>query len=84
MGSNISDDELEELRRWLERHMSIGTKYVKVMSSRDSHVCPTCQEWDGNIYDIERAYEEDLIPHDDCENERCRCFYLPRKKKGMT
>lgn len=60
-----------------EHYSDIGVYGVLVMSQRDEHVCKPCLDQDGKVYTLEEAKDDPPIPHDACENDECRCSYLP-------
>lgn len=50
---------------------------VSILTQRDADVCHSCRPLDGKEYTIEEALEKEPLPHDECENDRCRCTYTP-------
>jgi len=68
------EDVRDELRRLLETDVVYG---VEVYSSKDDRVCEACEERDGKVYPLtEELVEDPPVPHEDCENEACRCVLL--------
>lgn len=59
----------------LEEYKRAGISRVAILSQRDSDVCHPCRELDGKEYGLEEAIEKQLLPHDGCTSERCRCTY---------
>jgi hypothetical protein len=55
----------------------VGMYGVQVMSQRDEYVCDNCLDHDGSLYELQEAKEKQPVPHSDCENDECRCHYLP-------
>lgn len=45
---------------------------VLIMSQRDGTVCSACRELDGVAYGINRAADQQPLPHSDCKNQACR------------
>lgn len=68
----------DELRDRLRKAESPLKKKVVVDSSKDDRVCGPCAERDGNVYSVEEALDKMPLPHEDCQNIRCRCVYLTK------
>ena len=60
-----------------ELDSEIGTYGVMIMSSRDERTCNPCLDHDGTTYTLDEAKEQEPLPHGSCENEECRCIYMP-------
>ncbi len=86
--SDLSQEELDEMAEQVKedhRKAAEGEGFgpysnmygVMVMSQRDEHTCEACLDHDGTYYTLDEAKEKSPIPHDACENEECRCSYLP-------
>jgi hypothetical protein len=37
--------------------------------------CGPCRDAHGTVHPIEEALEEPPLPHEDCEQDDCRCTY---------
>ena len=61
----------------LERHLRAGAWGVLITTQHDDNVCGVCRELDEVAYSIRRALRDKPLPHRGCQNESCRCSYLP-------
>ena len=50
-----------------------GMYGVMVLSQRDEHTCSSFLD----VYKLDEAKEKEHIPHSDCQNDECRCSYIP-------
>lgn len=70
-------DSSEFTERLVERAKGLGAYGVMVMSRRDRETCSPCLNHDGEQYTIRDAHRHSPLPHRDCENDECRCRYMP-------
>lgn len=61
----------------MDRFEKVGIYGVVIMSQRDKYVCRPCLDHDGEMYTIRERRDNPPLPHDECENEECRCTMLP-------
>lgn len=76
------DDFAEELANRSHQEVAsdardVGMYGMWVLSQRDQYVCSPCLDHDGTVYTMEEVEEQNPLPHDDCENEECRCDLMP-------
>lgn len=62
-----------------ETHRRAGITHLKVMSMRDGKSCVFCEHADGDVYTLDYAYNNQILPHNDCQNSKCRCYFMPEK-----
>lgn len=70
-------DSVEFAEKLVERAEVLGAYGVMVMSRRDQDTCAPCLNQDGQQYTIRQARRQSPLPHKDCENDECRCSYMP-------
>lgn len=80
----IVHDELVRQARGISRHeaqlqgfLHAGIEKVFVLSQRDDETCSACFEHDGAEYTVRDALRRKPLPHKQCQNDECRCDYMP-------
>lgn len=58
----------------LDAYQEAGYTHVRLETAGDDQVCGPCQERQGRAYVIAEAPRALAAA---CENEQCRCFYVP-------
>jgi hypothetical protein len=62
----------KSLKHWRNRPAVTG---VMIVAPPPLSSCGPCRDAHGTVHPIEEALEEPPLPHEDCEQDDCRCTY---------